>query len=126
MKVDKERLSVAEVARAINMQETTVRNWILWYEQNYPDTCGLVLPKRSLIECGSRLFRAYKPEDVEVFKQFRDARLKRWGVLSEFNAKRCWGKYGKNLLLKQNRMRKNARKPKPTTSEGSEESGKLE
>ena len=116
MKVNKEKMSIAEIAHAIGMSEQIVRNWVLWYEKNYPDTKGLVLPKCTWLKCGSRLYRAYDKKDVALFKKFKEQRLKRWGVMSDYNASRNWGKYGKALIENKNRRRKNARTRKSKSS----------
>lgn len=108
MKVNKDKLSIAEIAHAIGMSEQIVRNWVIWYERNKGKRKGFRLPKCTRIKCGSREYRAYKKEDIEVFKQFKEQRLKRWGVMSQYNAERNWGKYGKALIENKNRRRKNA------------------
>lgn len=109
MKVNKDKMSIAEIAHAIGMSEQIVRNWVLWYERNKGKRKGFRLPKCTWIKCGSREYRAYKKEDVEVFRQFKEQRLKRWGVMSQYNAERNWGKYGKSLIENKNRRKENAR-----------------
>lgn len=110
MKADKEKLSLEQIARAIDVSLQTVRNWVLWYEKNYPNVGNLVIPKCSWIEQGGRVVRAYSKEDIAVFKKFKENKLKRWGVMRDYNAERSWGQYGKALLNKKNRRKCYAKK----------------
>lgn len=105
MKTDKEKLSIAQIAQAIGMSEQIVRNWVLWYEQSYPDVGNLYLPNCTWVECGSRVYRAYDKKDVRAFRKFKENRIKRWGVMRDYNAKRNWGQYGRALLEKPNRRK---------------------
>lgn len=110
MKTDKEKLSIAQIAQAIGMSEQIVRNWVLWYEQSYPDVGNLYLPTCTWVEHGSKLYRAFDKKDVEAFKKFKEDRIKRWGVMRDYNAERNWGKYGKALLKNKNRRKCYAKK----------------
>lgn len=105
MKTDKEKLSIAQIAQAIGMSEQIVRNWVLWYEQSYPDVGNLYLPNCTWVEHGSKLYRAYDKKDIRAFKKFKENRIKRWGVMRDYNAKRNWGQYGRALLEKPNRRK---------------------
>ena len=115
MKTDKEKLSIAQIAQAIGMSEQIVRNWVLWYEQSYPDVGNLYLPNCTWVEHGSKLYRAYDKRDIRAFKKFKENRIKRWGVMRDYNAKRNWGQYGRALLEKSNRRKCYARKKSRTT-----------
>ena len=121
MKGDKEKISIAQIARAIGVSEQIVRNWVLWYEQNYPDTNNLYLPSCTWLQRRNTLYRAYKKEDIEAFKKFKEDRILRWSVMRDYNAKRNWGKYGKALLENKNRRKCYAKKENKPRKAGTEE-----
>lgn len=103
------KLSIADIARRIGVTEQTVKNWIVWYEQN-TDKTDLVLPKCEYVKAGSRLYRLYAEKDVKYFQNFKDKRLARWGKMASYNAVHCWGNYGKKLLARRAKGEQNGRK----------------
>lgn len=105
------KLSVAQIARALDMSEQTVKNWVLWFEKTGGKT-GNELPHPEYVQAGSRKFRFYKTHDLDKFIKFKENKLARWGLMSDFNAKRCWGAYGKDLLKRKKRGMKNVTRTK--------------
>jgi len=106
-----DKLSIAQVARLLEVTEQTVKNWILWFEKTGGVT-GKEFPKPILVQAGSRCRRYYLKQDIKLFKKFKLQRSKRWGLMADFNAQRCWGAYGKDLLERKKRGLKYARKHK--------------
>lgn len=101
-------LSIAQVARRLDVTEQTVKNWVLWFERTGGET-GRELPFCTWVQKGSRKCRYYRACDVKLFRVFKKRKLKRWGLMADFNANRSWGAYGKDLLERKKRGLKYAR-----------------
>lgn len=104
-----DKLSIAQIARILQLTEQTVKNWVLWFEKTGGVT-GKELPRCNWVEAGSRKRRYYLKKDLIKFKKFQQNKLKRWGLMADFNAQRCWGSYGKDLLERKKRGLKNVRR----------------
>ncbi len=112
-----DKLSIAQIARILEVTEQTVKNWVLWFEKTGGIT-GKELPKPVLIQAGSRMRRYYLKRDIKKFKKFQEEKAKRWGMMADFNAQRCWGAYGKDLLERKKRGLKYERKHKTAGQDG--------
>lgn len=108
-----DKLSIAQVARHLGVSEQTVKSWVLWFERTGGKT-GKELPNPERVVRGTRIFRVYSKKDLKKFEKFRDNKLDRWGLMAKFNAERSWGTYGKDLLEREKRGLKYARKNKRT------------
>ena len=111
-----DNLSIAQIARALSVSEQTVKNWVLWFEKTGGKT-GIELPKCTWITAGSKRRRCYKKSDLKQFMRFKKSKSKRWGLMADFNAERCWGAYGKDLLERKKRGLKYARKSRTKRNE---------
>lgn len=108
-----DKLSIAQIARHLGVSEQTVKSWVLWFERTGGKT-GKELPIAERVVRGSRSFRVYSKNDLKKFEKFKNNKIDRWGLMAKFNAERSWGAYGKDLLEREKRGLKYARKNKRT------------
>jgi transposase-like protein len=97
---EEKKISLRKVALKIDISTETLRRWYKWYEDDdYEKPEGLELPSYTV---DSRQTKFFSESDVKVLRKFKsDLQGKYRGIMSDFNAKYQWGKYGSAKLEKK-------------------------
>lgn len=90
-------LTKDDIAYLIHRTPQTVKQWIRWSETDGKNHPELYLPPAQRI--AKNKGRAWQKADLKYFKKFGKLIGDKWsGAMSEWNAKKVWGKRGKRIL----------------------------
>lgn len=96
----KKFLVINDIARELNKSPITISSWVRWSESEGKNHPKLKLP--AAMRIAKNKGRAWKFSDLKAFRRF-DILLSTTerGTLSEYNARKFWGKRGKKILKKK-------------------------
>lgn len=97
-------LVINDIARKLNKSPITITSWVVWSENEGKNHPKLKLP--TAMRIAKNKGRAWKFSDLKEFRKFSKLiSTTERGTLSEYNAKRFWGKRGKEILKRKSKKR---------------------
>lgn len=92
-------ISIRKVALILDMSAETIRRWYKWYDLAEDKPKDLILPEYDITTKGTKMFDEEGVKQLIEFKRLVNSKYR--GIMSDFNAKYQWGKYGKKVLEKR-------------------------